>query len=162
MEKFYVKCVEIWTLSQSGKNKKWKQLPKVPEAHVYGWVHTPGNDLVITCLPIVTRPPNRCFSPLSFLSFLSWPLLTSNVFNVRSSYVKGRYGKFVCEMSGNLNFASRQGKTENGNNCWKGPKHKCMAGFTPGRDQVIIGLPKLTRSPNRCFSPLLSFPSFLY
>ena len=110
-------CGNLNFVSRQENTKKWKQLPKVPEAHVYGWVHTPGKDLVIICLPKLTRSPNRCFSPLSFLSFLSWPLLTSNVFNVGSSYVKGRYGKFVCEMSGNLNFASRQGKTENGNNC---------------------------------------------
>ena len=73
-----------------------------------------------------------------------------------------RYGKFVCEMSGNLNFVSRLGKTENRNNCWKGLKHKCMVGFIPGNDLVIICLPKLIRSPNICFSPLLTFLSVLY
>ena len=111
-------CGNLNFISRREKGKNENNCQKcLKHKCTYGWVHTPGNDLVITYLPIVTRPPNRCFSPLSFLSFLSWPLLTSNVFNVGSSYVKGRYGKFVCEMSGNLNFASRQGKTENGNNC---------------------------------------------
>ena len=75
--------------------------------------------------------------------------------------MKGRLGNILCEMCGNLNFVSRHENTKNGNNCRKGQKHKCMAGFTPGSDLVIICLPKLTRSPNRCFSPL-SFLSFLY
>ena len=51
---------------------------------------------------------------------------------------------------------------KNENNCQKDLKHKCMTGFTPGNDLVIICLPKLARSPNICFSPLLSFLSFLY
>jgi hypothetical protein len=40
METLYVKRVEIWILSQGGKNKKWKHLLKWPEAQVHGWVHT--------------------------------------------------------------------------------------------------------------------------
>jgi hypothetical protein len=44
---------------KAGKNKKSKQLPKLPEAHVHGWVHTPDNNLIIICLPKVARSPNR-------------------------------------------------------------------------------------------------------
>jgi hypothetical protein len=62
--------------------------------------------------------------------------------------VKWFHGKFLCEMCGNLNIASRREKTKKiGNNCQKGLKHKYMAGFTPGNDLVIICLPKVTRSP---------------
>ena len=35
---------------QAGKNKILKQLPNGHEAHVHGWVPTPGNDQVIICL----------------------------------------------------------------------------------------------------------------
>jgi hypothetical protein len=52
--------------------------------------------------------------------------------------VKWFHGKFVHEMCGNLNIASRREKTKNGNNCQKGLKHKYMAGFTPGNDLVIM------------------------
>ena len=65
-------------------------------------------------------------------------------------------------MCGNLIFALWREKTKNDNNCTKGLKHKCMAGFTLGIDLLIIYLPKVTRSCNRCFSPLLSFLSFSY
>jgi len=53
-------------------------------------------------------------------------------------------------------------KTKNENNCTKGLKHKCMGGFTLRIDLVIICLPKVTRSRNRCHSPLLSYLSFSY
>jgi hypothetical protein len=74
--------------------------------------------------------------------------------------VKWRHGKFVCEMCGNLNFVSRQGKTKIGNNCQKVVKHMSMVGFTPGNDLVIICPPNVNISTDGCFSPL-SFLSFL-
>jgi hypothetical protein len=72
---------------------------------------------------------------------------------------EGFPGKFICEMCGNLNIVSRREKTKkNGNNCQKGLKHKYMVSFAPGNDLVIIFLPKVTRSPNICFSGFLSWP----
>jgi hypothetical protein len=65
---------------------------------------TPSNDLVIVCPPKVNISTNGCFSPLSFLSFLCWPLLTTNILNDGGFLLKGRLGKFVCKMCENLTF----------------------------------------------------------
>ena len=64
-------CENFNFVSWREKNKKRKQLPKGPKAHVYGWVHTwqRHSDYMPSKLK-VTKSPNRCF-----LSFLSWPLL---------------------------------------------------------------------------------------
>ena len=99
---------------------------------------TPGNDLVIICLPKVTRFPNRYFSPLSFLWFLSWPLLTSNIINNGGFVWKGTMEN-LCVKTSTLSHGGK--KTKKGNNCQKALKHMCMAGFTPGNDIVIICLP---------------------
>jgi hypothetical protein len=57
--------MKISTLSQGMKNKKYKQLPKGREAHgMAGFTYS--NDLVIICLPKVTKSPI-----IYFLSFLS-------------------------------------------------------------------------------------------
>jgi hypothetical protein len=52
-------CGNLNFASRREKTKKSKQLPKLPEAHVHGWVHTPDNNLIIICLPKVAKSPNR-------------------------------------------------------------------------------------------------------
>ena len=80
-----------------GKHKKWKQLPKVPEAQVHGWVHTWQIEISNTTFLL-----SRNFLPLFLETGWIWiwdlrDIYNSNVLNDGGFLWKGAMEKFYVK-----------------------------------------------------------------
>ena len=99
---------------KGGKHKKWKQLPKLPEAQVHGWVHT-------WQIEISKRPPFS-FQEIFFLFSNKQDGFGSKILGI---YIVVTYWMMVdfCERAPWKNFMSNVWKFEL---CLKAGKHKKM------------------------------------
>ena len=133
MENLYVNCVEIWTSSPGGKKQNIQTTAKWAwsicawlGSHTWQW---PGYYMPCKSNQI----SKEIFSPLSFLSFLSWPLLSAEVLNDGGFLWKGALEIFYVKCVEIWTLSQGRKTQKNGNNYQKCLKHKCMAEFTPGK-----------------------------